>query len=196
VLRAAAASLTAALVLAVAGCAGKGPRPSAAFDGAGYPPGVRAPGFALPAIDGRTVSLAAQRGHVVALALLPGDCRTCLLVAQQIRGALDELGPSAGVRTIFVSTSPRADSPARARAFLARTALLRRASYLLAGEARLAPVWRAYHATPPAAAGKTAAEQATTVLLIDRAGFERVAFGVEQIDPEALSHDIRLLEAA
>ena len=29
----------------------------------------------------------------------------------------------------------------------------------------------------------------------DRAGFERVGFGLEQITPESLTHDIRLLQA-
>jgi protein SCO1/2 len=167
------------------------------FAGAAYPAGVRAPDFALPDIAGRTVTLSAQRGHVVALIFLPGDCRTCLLVAQQVRGALDELEShpphSANVRTIFVSTAPRGDSAARARAFLTRTALLGRASYLLADEARLRPVWRAYHVSPLTAAGKTAAEDAIAVLLIDRRGYQRVGFGVEQITPEGLSHDIRLL---
>jgi protein SCO1/2 len=182
--------------LAVAtGCGGNsaGTADKASFDGAAYPSGVRAPGFSLTDLSGRTVSLSAQSGHVVALAFIPGDCRACLLVAQQIRGALDELGPSADVRTIFVSTSPRTDTPARARALLARTALLSRVSYVLADEARLRPVWRAYHETPPSAAGRTAAEDAITVLLIDRHGLVRVAFGIEQITPEGLSHDIRLL---
>lgn len=196
VLRTALVALAAILVLAGCGDHRSTSRP-ASFDGAAYPPGVRAPDFALPDLDGRTVSLSAQRGHVVALVFLPGDCRTCLLVAQQIRGALDELeshpSHSANVRTIFVSTAPRTDSIARARAFLARTALTGRASYLLAGEARLRPVWRAYHVTPPSSAGQTAAEDAITVLLIDRRGLQRVGFGIEQITPEGLSHDIRLL---
>ena len=169
----------------------------AAFDGATFPPGVRAADFTLPDLSGHPVSLRAQRGHVVALAFLPGGCRTCLLVAQQIRGALDELEshpPSANVRTIFVSTSPRTDTPARTRAFLVKSALLGRASYLTGGEARLRPVWRAYRVTPPTTAGKTAAEDAIAVLLIDRHGVQRVAFGIEQITPEGLAHDIRLLE--
>jgi peroxiredoxin len=155
---------------------------------------VRAPGFALPDIDGRTVSLAAQRGRVVVLTFVPGGCRTCLLVAQQIRGALDELPATGNLSALFVSTAPRADSRARARGFLARTALLGRASYLLADERRLRPVWRAYHVTPPAGAGQTAVEDAIAVLLIDRQGLERVGYGLEQLTPEALAHDIRLLQ--
>jgi cytochrome oxidase Cu insertion factor (SCO1/SenC/PrrC family) len=188
-------ALTSALAVALAGCGNHGSSPEPSFDGAAYPPGVRAPDFALPDLDGEIVSLGGQRGHVVALVFLPGDCRTCVLVAQQLRGALDELDHSANVRAIFIGTAPDRDSPARARAFLARTALLGRASYLLASEARLRPVWRAYHVTPPRAAGQAAAEDAITVLLIDKRGHERVGFGIEQITPEALAHDIRLLQA-
>lgn len=193
------AAVAAALTLAAAGCGGHGSTiasTSTAFDGAAYPPGVRAPDFSLPDLRGRTISLSAQRGHVVALVFLPGDGRTSLLVAQQIRGALDELGRSANVRAILVSTAPRTDSRARARAFLAKTALLGRVSYLLAGEAQLRPVVRAYHVKPPSSAGQTAAEEAITVLLVDGRGVTRVGFGVEQITPEGLSHDIRLLEAS
>jgi protein SCO1 len=190
------------LTLVTAGCGGRGSTTaitSGAFDGAAYPLGVQAPDFALPDLSGHVVSLDAQRGHVVALVFLPGDCRTCLLAAQQLRGALDELEShpprSANVRTILVSTAPRRDTATRARALLAKTALLGRASYLLAGEARLRPVWRAYRVTPPRDAGQTAAEDAITVLLIDARGRERVGFGIEQITPEGLSHDIRLLQA-
>jgi protein SCO1/2 len=169
-----------------------------AFDGAAYPAGARAPGFTLPDLGGHPISLLAQRGHVVALVFMPGDCRTCLLVAEQIRGALDELDShppaAANVRTILVSTAPRSTTPANARAFLSKTALLGRVSYLTASRARLRPVLRAYHVTPPSA-GRAAAEDAIAVLLIDTRGLERVGFGIEQITPEGLSHDIRLLEA-
>ncbi|HEX5309579.1 MAG TPA: redoxin domain-containing protein [Solirubrobacteraceae bacterium] len=189
--------MVATIALAVAGCGGShGSGTTAAvasFDGATYPAGVRAPDFVLPDLSGQTVSLSSQRGRVVALVFLPGDCRTCVLVAQQLRGALDELGRSANVRAILISTAPDGDSRARARAFLTKTALLGRASYLLASEARLRPVWRAYHVTPPRIAGQAAAEDAITVLLIDPRGLQRVGFGIEQITPEALSHDIRLL---
>jgi protein SCO1/2 len=191
---AAATVLALAVAVAATGCGSSASSPAQSFEGAAYPAGVRAPDFALPDIAGRTVTLSAQRGHVVALIFLPGNCRTCLLVAQQIRGALDELGASANVRTIFVSTAPRGDGAARARAFLTKTTLLGRVSYLLADEARLRPVWRAYHVMPITATGETAAEDAITVLLIDRRGYQRIGFGVEQITPEGLSHDIRLLE--
>jgi cytochrome oxidase Cu insertion factor (SCO1/SenC/PrrC family) len=196
--RIAVVALSTTLILATVGCGGRGATStSGAFDGAAYPPGIRAPDFALPDLGGHTVSLLAQRGHVVVLAFVPDDCRSCLLVAEQIRGALDELEShppvAANVRTILVSTAPGSTTPARAKAFLSKTSLLGRVSYLTADEARLRPVWRAYHVTRPRS-GRTRAEDAITVLLIDKHGLERVGFGIEQITPESLSHDIRLLE--
>jgi protein SCO1/2 len=187
----------AALAIAIAGCGSRAASTKEQFDGAVFPAGVRAPNFELPSLGGGPVSLSAQRGHVVALVFMPGDCRTCLLVAEQMRGALDELEShpprAANVRTILINTNP-AVAPARLHAFLAKNELLGRVGYLTAGEARLQPVWDAYHAVKPSS-GATAAEEDITVLLIDKRGTERVGFGVEQITPEGLSHDIRLLEA-
>jgi protein SCO1 len=172
-----------------------GPQSNGGFDGAPFPPGVRAHDFTLSDQHGRRVSLSTYRGQVVALAFLSNDCRACALVAQQVRGALDELGASTGVGTIFVSTDPKADTPARVRRFLDETSLSGRVEYLTGTPTQLRPVWRTYR-IPPAIAGKAASEAATTVLLIDRAGDERVGFGLEQITPEGLTHDIRLLTAA
>ncbi len=166
------------------------------FAGAAFPAGVRAHGFTLEDQRGRIVSLSDYRGQVVALVFLSPDCRTCLLVAQQVRGALDELEshPPArpGVGTIFVSTDPAAPRVRVGRLF-AETSLTGRVEYLTGTAKQLRPVWHAY-GVPPASAGKAASEAAVTVLLIDRRGFERVGFGLEQITPEGLSHDIRLLE--
>lgn len=185
------------LAIAIAGCGSRVPSTKEQFDGAVFPAGVQAPNFQLPGLSGSPVSLSAERGYVVALVFMPGDCRTCLLVAEQIRGALDELEShphrSANVRTILISTDP-AVAPERLHAFLAKNELLGRVSYLTAGEARLQPVWDAYHAVKPGSS-RTSAEDAITVLLIDKLGTERVGFGIEQITPEGLSHDIRLLEA-
>jgi protein SCO1 len=175
-----------------------GSQPNGGFDGAAFPAGVRARDFTLTNQQGGRVSLSAYRGRVVALVFLSSDCRACVLVAQQIRGALDELEshPPAtpGVRTIFVSTDPRGDTRARVGRFLSETSLTGRVTYLTGAPARLQTVWRAY-AVAPVSAGKAASEAGTTVLLIDRTGRERVGFGLEQITPEGLTHDIRLLLA-
>ncbi len=192
------------------------------FDGAAFPPGLRAQDFTLRDQHGRSVSLSDYRGQVVVLTFLFSDCRTCVLVAQQVRGALDELetaphtgaagtstgaaGTStgaagldtgsaiSGVHTIFVSTDPGADTLTSVNRFLEETSLSGRVEYLTGTAAQLQPVWHDY-GVPPVSDGKTNSEAGITVLLIDRKGIERVGFGVEQLTAESLAHDIRLLRA-
>lgn len=183
----AAVLVPATLALALAGCGTSRPAAHAGFDGAAYPPGIVAPDFTLHDERGHVVSLGGYRDKVVALTFLSTGCRTCALVAQQIRGALDELGSPAGVRTLFVSTNPSTDTPTRVARFLGSTSLAGRALYLTGSERRLRAIWRSYHVI--------SGEDGIAVLLIDRAGVERVAFGIEQITPEGLAHDIRLLLA-
>ena len=169
------------------------------FDGATIPGDVKAPNFTLSAQDGRAVSLSSYRGRVAVLVFLAAGtpsgldatCRTCVLVAQQVRGALDELGSKSDTRAIFVSGELPAGGSANR--LLAQTSLSTRAEYLTGDEVGVGRVWRAYRIALPAA-NDPKAEAATTVVLIDRRGFERVAFGIEQITPESLSHDIGLLE--
>jgi cytochrome oxidase Cu insertion factor (SCO1/SenC/PrrC family) len=166
------------------------------FDGAAFPPGVLARNFTLTNQRGQRVSLSAYRDKVVVLAFLSSDCRTCLLVADQVRATLDELesvaGASPDVSTIFVSTDPPADTRARVGHFLGETSLSGRVEYLTGTPKELQPIWKAY-AIPPVSAGKSASEEGTTVLAIGREGIERVGFGLEQLTPESLAHDIRLL---
>jgi protein SCO1 len=126
---------------------------------------------------------------------LGAGCRVCVLVAQQVRGALDELESDpprkAHVRTVFVSGALPAGSANR---LLKQASLSNRAQYLTGGPFYLGRVWRAYRVDLPSS-NSSKAEAAVTVLLIDRRGLERVAFGIEQLTPEALSHDTRLLES-
>ncbi len=176
------------------GSSGEPSSPSG-FDGATFPAGVYAHDFTLTNQQGRRVSLSTYRGKVVMLAFLSSDCRTCVLVAQQVRGALDELESGPRPTVLFISTDPRADTRASVARFLDETSLEGRVQYLVGSTKQLQPVWRAY-AISPASAGRTAVEAGTTVLLVDRHGIERVGFEVEQITPEGLAHDVRLLESA
>ena len=166
--------------------------PGTGFDGAVLPAGLRAPPFTLTAQDGRAVSLAALRGRPVVIAFPYTTCRdSCVVLAQQIRGALDELATAPSV--LLISADPAVDTPARIERFLRRVSLSGRASYLTGTPAQLARVWREYHVTP-ASAGAGAYAKYATVLLIDGRGEERVLYGQEQLTPEALSHDIRKIE--
>jgi protein SCO1 len=236
---AALAGLALALAALLGGCSGGSGRdstgastvassaggPSATgFDGALLPANLAPHEFALTDQYGRPVSLRDFRGHVAILAFLYSSSKaTAPLIAQQIRGALDELEPRppgtpggprppgtpgaphppgrpggphpSGTPALAVSVDPAADTPQHIRAFLRRTSLTGRLEYLSGAPARLRSVWRAYRVVP-ASAGETAYERAAFVLLLDRDGAPRVEFPLEQLTPEGLAHDVRRLESA
>ena len=174
---------------------------STGFDGALLPRGVHAPDFTLTDQSGRRMSLGRYRGRVAILTFLSTTCHpTCPLIAQQIRGALDELNahpiparPARPVPVLIVSANPTADTPAAVRRFLGEAALDGRVEYLTGTPAELRAVWRAYDIVP-SQLGDAESPHAAAVLLIDRAGQKRDLFQVEQLTPEGLVHDIRKLE--
>ncbi len=163
------------------------------FDGAALPAGAPVPDFTLTDQRGARVSLASYRGRVTILAFPYSSCGdTCVVIAEQIRGALDELDRP--VPVLFVSSDPQADTPGRVRAFLARTSLSGRVRYLSGSPAELRPVWQSFHVVLPSA-GSAAFDSSASVILLDREGRERVIFQLEQLTPEALAHDVRKLLA-
>jgi protein SCO1/2 len=167
------------------------PAGASGFDGAALPPGVQAPAFTLTDQHGHAVSLASYRGQVTIVAFVYSTCgATCVVIAQQIRGALDELPHP--VPVLLISADPGADTPARVKGFLSRASLSGRVSYLSGDAARLRRVWHAFHVTP-ASADRAAFERTAPVYLIDRAGRERVIYQLEQLTPEAVAHDVRKL---
>lgn len=163
------------------------------FEGAALP-GKPAPGFSLTDQYGRTISLASLRGGPVVLAFLYSRCGgPCVLIAQQIRGALDELGEDP-VAVVIVSADPGGDTPSAVRRFLAEVSLSGRVHYLTGSGAQLSPVWKAYGVRPASAGASTFAKYAM-VRLLDSQGRERVLYGPEQLTPEALVHDIGKLRS-
>ncbi|MCW3017989.1 MAG: hypothetical protein JWN10_297 [Solirubrobacterales bacterium] len=91
-------ALGVAVAVVVSGSPGHGSSPSrasstvvaagaaSAFAGAALPADIIAPPFTLSDQDGRAVSLAQYRGHVVVLTFLYSTCGApCVLIAQQIR---------------------------------------------------------------------------------------------------------------
>lgn len=165
---------------------------SSGFDGAALPAGRRASDFSLTDQSGGRVSLGELRGQVTVLTFLYSSCGApCILIAQQIRGALDELGRA--VPVLIVSTDPRADDPASVRRFLAQVSLTGRVRYLTGSLTQLRRIWRAYKVVP-ASAGRAAFARYASVLLIDRSGDERVLFQTEELTPESLAHDIGKLD--
>jgi protein SCO1 len=192
-----------AIGLAVGGCSGGSSSPTsssasatgavsgAGFDGAALRAGTPPRDFTLKDLAGHAVTLSRYRGQVTILAFLYSTCGpTCILIAQQIRGALDELPHP--VPVLVVSADPATDTPARVGRFLDRVSLTGRVRYLTGSRAALEPVWRAYGVIP-ASRGRAAFERSPSVILLDRSGGERVIFGLEQLTPEGLAHDVRKL---
>jgi protein SCO1/2 len=162
------------------------------YDGALLPGNLRPREFTLTNQDGRRVSLSDFKGKVTILTFLYTTSKTTApLIAQQIRGALEEL--PTGTPAVAISLDPDGDTPARVRAFLHAASLTGRMEYLTGSAAQLRPVWRAYSAAP-ASTGAVTYERSAFVLLLDQEGAPRVEFPVEELTPEALAHDVRKLE--
>ncbi len=166
------------------------------FVGAPFPGEIAAPRFTLHDQAGSEVSLSSYRGRVVMLTFLYSTCGdTCVVIGQQIRGALNELteehAPAPAV--LIVSADPAADTPANVRRFLAEVSLTGRVQYLTGTPAQLRAVWHAY-AIKPASDGAAVFDEYAPVLLIDGSGHKRVLFESEELTPEGLSHDVRRLD--
>jgi protein SCO1/2 len=160
------------------------------FAGALRPAGIPPADFTLRDQDGRPAALAAYRGQPVIITFMYSTCKdTCPLMADQIRGALDELGHA--VPTLAVSVDPAGDTPLNTKRFLARHGLTGRARFLLGTRAQLAPVWTAYGIRPQTDSDAHSAY----VLLIDKRGRQRVAFPASELTPEGLAHDVKALQA-
>jgi protein SCO1/2 len=145
--------------------------------------------FALRDQDGRRATLSGYRGQVVVLAFMYSHCRdVCPIEAQQIRGALDDLGRD--VPALAISVDPAHDTPASAKAFLARTRTTGRLRFLMGARATLARVWRHYGVRPQG----EGFDHTASVVLLDGAGRQRIGFPVEHLTPEGLAHDIRALQ--
>jgi protein SCO1/2 len=180
--------LGALAVLLFAG--GKKDAGGAGFDGALRPAGIPPIAFALKDQDGKTATLAQYRGQPVILTFMYSTCRdTCPLTAQQIRGALDQLGKD--VPTLAISVDPANDTPLNAARFVNKQGLTKRMRFLLGSRPQLAPIWKAYGIQPQ---GK-AFDHTAYVVLVDRDGVQRVGWPVDKITPEGLAHDLRLLGA-
>ena len=114
------------------------------------------------------------------------DCPT---MAQQIRGALDDLGRDA-VPVIAVSVDPARDTPARALRFIAEQSLrgpdALRARRRRGASARLAQVRHP-------AAGDAGASTRRGSCCSTRSGRQRIGFPVDKLTSEGVQHDVLAL---
>ena len=160
------------------------------FRGARIPAGVRAPDFELKDQDGKPVSMRALRGKPVVVTFLYSTCRdTCPATAQQIRGALDDLGHD--VPAVAISVDPGTDTEQSARRFLAEQNMTGRMTFALGRRNQLAPVWQAYGTTPQS----VQEEHMARAVLVDARGYQRVGYPMQETSPDMIAHDLRVLES-
>jgi protein SCO1 len=160
------------------------------FDGALRPPNLRAePLDGLHDEEGQPLSLARFHGQVVVVTFLYTTCKdTCPLTAQQIRGALDDLGTD--VPVVAVSVDPANDDAARAKRFLVEQQMIGRMHFALGDRSALQRQWSAYGIAPQ----RDGREHSAYVVLVDGSGMQRVGWPVDRLTPEGLAHDIRALQ--
>jgi protein SCO1 len=163
------------------------------FEGPEMPPGLRAADFSLLDQNSRRVTLSQYRGHVVILTFIHSLCHdACPFMVEQIKGALNDLPNSGrGVPAIGISVDPAEDTRANRLRFLAKHEMSGRLAFLNAPRATMRRVWHAYAMQPV----QGPIDHSTFVLLIDKRGIERVGFAADQLTPEELAHDIRVLQA-
>jgi protein SCO1/2 len=162
----------------------------AQFRGARLPEGVRAPDFELRDQDGRKLTMRSFRGKPVVVTFLYSNCRdTCPATAQQIRGALDDLGHD--VPALAISVDPGADTEQSARRFLAEQNMTGRMTWALGQRNQLAPLWQAYGTTPQS----VQQEHMARAVLVDAAGYQRVGYPMQETSPDMIAHDLRVLES-
>ena len=168
------------------------PSTNSKFAGPTMPPGLRATNFSLVDQQGRRVTLDQYRGKVVVLTFIHSLCHdTCPFMVEQIKGGLGELpGDGRAVPAIGVSVAPAEDTIAHRRAFLAKHEISGRMSFVSGPMATMRRIWHAYAIQPV----EPKIDHSTFVLLIDKRGIERVGFAADQLTPEGLAHDIRVLE--
>ena len=163
--------------------------PGSAFDGAELPPGVRAPDFKLKDERGHTVTMKEYRGRPVVVTFLYSHCHdTCPIQAQQIKGALDDLGKD--LPALAISVDPPGDTPKSVDRFNEEQGVTGRIRWVLGRESQLRPLWQGFHTTSQT----PSTEHMARLVLIDKRGFQRIGYPSSQVTPERLAHDLRLLE--
>jgi protein SCO1/2 len=123
------------------------------------------------------------------------DCPdVCPLIGQEVRQALEELGPrSDDVGVLVVSVDPEGDTPESVRAWLERYEMPANVHYLIGDEAELEGTWEAYFAAPQVQ-GQPESTHTASIWLVDAEGRLRTKFsGGMPVPPADIAHDLDLL---
>jgi protein SCO1 len=180
-------------VLLLAGCGGGSKAQKLA--GIAVDPPVRAPNFALEDQSGRTVTVAAQRGHWLVVTFLYTHCPdVCPLIAAHLNRAIDApAGRRAELHVIAVSVDPARDTLAAVRRYAVTHRLAPSFRWAIGSRAQLARVWHDYHvAAQPGPKGTVT--HSTFEILVDPQGRERAIYD-SSITTDQLTGDLAKLGA-
>lgn len=119
----------------------------------------------------------------------------CILIGQQVRRALELLGPKAReVPVLMVSVDPRGDNAEAARSWMRRQNLPANVRYLIGSEDQLRPVWDGYYAAPQVPGRPETSSHTASVWLVDSRGRRRTKYSAGiPVPPRDLAHDLRVL---
>jgi protein SCO1/2 len=133
------------------------------------------------------------RGRVVALTFLDTQClQMCPLQASLLGRVQSDLGPKAAPSVVVVSIRPEVDTPSSIADYASTHGLVGDLHWVSGSDAELAPIWDEYGVGVQVASGDLL--HTSVIYLIDRAGYERVAFA-DLPDQSAVESDVRLLES-
>jgi protein SCO1/2 len=161
--------------------------PRSAWAGALRPPGAMVPAFSLRDQEGERVTPPAEPAIYTFLYSTCED--TCPLQAQQIRGALDDLGRDLPV--IAFSVDPENDTPRRAKAFVLKQSMTGRMHFVLGTRTELERVWKGFGVRPQ----EGALDHSAHVVLADARGRQRIGFPVGGLTVDGLRSDLARLLA-
>jgi protein SCO1 len=160
------------------------------FAGSTLPAGLKAPELALRDEEGEVVRMSDLRGEPVIVTFLYSNCEdSCPAQAQQVKGALNELGRD--LPALAISVDPANDDADSARAFLSEQRMTGRMRFVLGTRGELRRVWRGYAVEPQL----DDLDHTARIVLVDGAGIQRVGYPLGEVTPERLAHDLRLLAA-
>lgn len=160
------------------------------FQGATLPAGLEAPEVGLRDEEGDVVRMADLRGKPAIVTFLYSTCDdSCPAQAQQVKGALNELGRD--LPALAISVDPANDTAQSARAFLSEQRMTGRMRFVLGPRAELERIWRGYGVQPQL----DDLDHTARIVLVDGDGVQRVGYPLGEVTPERLAHDLRLLDA-
>jgi protein SCO1/2 len=160
------------------------------FAGSTLPRGLKAPELGLRDEEGEVVRMSDLRGEPAVVTFLYSNCEdSCPAQAQQVKGALNELGRD--LPALAISVDPANDTADSARAFLSEQRMTGRMRFVLGTRRQLRRVWRGYAVEPQL----DDLDHTARIVLLDGGGIQRVGYPLGEVTPERLAHDLRLLAA-